>query len=121
MQSDEVRVLVVDDDVDAAKMLAELLTVDGYLVISAHSVLEATHIATDFHPTAALLDLGLPDGDGLHLATELRQHFGSEIIIVAVTGRTGEESRKAADAAGFDFVLTKPVDWKVFKQIFSRV
>ena len=120
MMDDDVRVLVVDDDLDAAAMLAELLTLDGYAVRAAHSVAEATTVAPEFRPTAALLDLGLPDGDGFFLATELRRHFGSDLVVVAVTGQTDEETRKAADRAGFDFLLTKPVDLMVFRQIFSR-
>ena len=118
MNNDEVRLVVVDDDVDTAHVLAELLQLDGYSVRVGHDAAQAFSLVADFSPVGVLLDLGLPDQDGLEVARRLRADGDSSLVLVAVTGRASEREKLAAQAAGFDFVIVKPVCTNVLKTIF---
>ena len=118
MNNDEVRLVVVDDDVDTAHVLAELLQLDGYSVRVGHDAAQALSLVDDFSPVGVLLDLGLPDQDGLEVARRLRADGDSSLVLVAVTGRASEREKFAAQAAGFDFVIVKPVCTNVLKTIF---
>ena len=118
MNNDEVRLVVVDDDVDTAHVLAELLQLEGYSVWVGHDAAQALSLVADFNPVGVLLDLGLPDQDGLEVARRLRADGDSSLVLVAVTGRASEKEKLAAQAAGFDFVLVKPVSTRVLKTIF---
>jgi PAS domain S-box-containing protein len=104
------RVLVVDDNEDAALSLASLLGQDGHEVRVAHSGEEGLRIAFAFEPDVVLLDLGLPGMSGLEVARELRKRAGNEMRIIAVTGWGQARDRESTRNAGFDFHLTKPVD-----------
>jgi signal transduction histidine kinase len=105
------RILIVDDNEDAASLLAEVLESFGYETQVAHDSWEALSIAMRFEPTAALLDIGLPVMDGYELAQKLRAGAnGNGIRLIALTGY-GQESDKAKSRIfGFDAHLTKPVD-----------
>ncbi len=106
------RVLVVDDNTDAAWATAELLQARGHQVEVAHDGLRAIEVASDFHPEIVLLDIGLPGMDGYELARQFRgDDHGESAMIVAVTGFGREEDKALAHAAGFDHHFTKPVDW----------
>ena len=118
MDNEEVRLVVVDDDVDTADVLAELLQLEGYSVRVGHDAAQALTLLADFSPVGVLLDLGLPDLDGLEVARQLRADCDSSLVLVAVTGRASEKEKLAAQAAGFDFVLVKPVCPRVLKTIF---
>lgn len=118
MNNDEVRLVVVDDDVDAAQVLAELLQLEGYSVQVGHDAAQALSLVAGFSPIGVLLDLGLPDQDGLEVARQLRADFDSSLVLVAVTGRASEKEKIAALTAGFDFVIVKPVSPRVLKTIF---
>jgi CheY-like chemotaxis protein len=105
------RVLVVDDNVDAADMLAELLKLDGHDVRTATSGPAALETVADFAPHVALLDIGLPGMNGYELARRLReQSHLAGITLVAVTGWGQREDRQQSQEAGFDHHLIKPVD-----------
>jgi len=104
------RVLVVDDNVDAADTLAALLAGTGDEVRTATSGAAALAILDHFTPEVALLDIGLPDTSGYDLARSLRARFGSRITLIAITGWGQDADRARAAAAGFDHHLTKPVD-----------
>ncbi len=106
---EEVKVVVVDDDEDAAVSLAELLEMDGYQVRTAFSAAEAITLVESFEPLCVLLDLGLPGMDGCELAKALRARHGTTLVLVAVTGWTREEDRSRAEMAGVDYILSKPV------------
>jgi CheY-like chemotaxis protein len=121
MSHEEVRLVVVDDDVDAAFVLSELLRSEGYSVRVGHNAAEALNIVAQFNPLGVLLDLGLPDHDGLEVARQLRCDQDPSMVLVAVTGRAGDHERQAALAAGIDFVIVKPVDLKVLRSIFPAV
>ena len=105
------RVLVVDDNVDAANSLATLLRFDGHHVRAAHGGLAALSTASDFEPSVVLLDIGLPGLDGYQIARRLRERPETEnAFIVAVTGYGLEADRQHAREAGFDHHIVKPVD-----------
>jgi two-component system CheB/CheR fusion protein len=105
------RVLVVDDNRDAADSLALLLEADGAVVQVAYSGEDALRVAETFMPHAVLLDLGMPGMDGYEVAQRLQQAPGqARPLLVALTGWGQESDRRATSASGFDYHLTKPVD-----------
>ena len=105
------RVLVVDDNVEAADMLAMLLTEVGCDVCTAYRGEAAVHEAERFRPDLVLLDLGLPDTSGEEVCRRIRAtQWGDTITIVAVTGWGQEHDRHRSAIAGFDQHLVKPVD-----------
>jgi signal transduction histidine kinase len=103
------RVLVVDDNLDAAELLAEVLRSRGHTAMIAHDGPAALHLSSNFLPEVALLDIGLPVMDGYELARKLREQFAG-VRLIAVTGYGQEADRARAMAAGFDVHLIKPVD-----------
>jgi YD repeat-containing protein len=105
------RILVVDDNRDAADMLTGLLTASGHTVQVAYDGEEALRRAAVFKPHAGLLDIGMEGMNGYQLAARLRSHPQlSELFLVAITGLGQEEDRRRALSAGFDAHLTKPAD-----------
>ena len=105
------RVLVVDDNVDAAQMLAMYLGAAGYEVLVEHGALAALARARRDRPAVCILDIGLPDMDGNALARQLRADPGTRgALLIAVTGYGSERDKETAAAAGFDHHLVKPVD-----------
>ncbi|HZX27655.1 MAG TPA: response regulator, partial [Telluria sp.] len=104
------RVLVVDDNVDAADMLGAFVHALGYEVDLAHDADTALETARRHPPGICLLDIGLPDTDGYELARRLRADPATEhATLVAVTGYGQERDRARAAEAGFDHYLIKPV------------
>ena len=104
------RVLVVDDNADAALLLAELLSTRGHEVRVAHDGVEAMNIVSEFRPDTAVLDIGLPIMDGHELARRMRELLGRACVLIALTGYGRAEDRHKSRAAGFDMHLVKPVD-----------
>lgn len=105
------RVLVADDNRDAAQSLADLLRMEGHEVALAFDGAEALDVFRDFRPDAALLDIGMPRLTGNEVAQAIRaQPGGAEVLLVAITGWGQERDREAARGAGFDVHFTKPVD-----------
>jgi signal transduction histidine kinase/ActR/RegA family two-component response regulator len=105
------RILVVDDNRDAADMLRGLLEESGHTVRVAYDGEMALRQAAEFRPQAGLLDIGMSVMDGYQLAARLRKNPQlSEMFLVAITGFGQEEDRRRALAAGFDAHLTKPAD-----------
>ena len=105
------RVLVVDDNEDAAGLLAELLRSMGHDVRVAHDGPQALEALRSFPAEVGLLDIGLPVMDGFELARRIREQDGGQPLrLIAVTGYGQEHDRKRTQSAGFDRHLTKPVD-----------
>ena len=105
------RVLVVDDNVDAATMLEMLLRSLGHETRVAHDGISALRAAEEFRPDVVLLDIGMPGIDGYEVARRLRGLANMRRMrIVAVTGWGQEADRKRSEEAGFDLHLVKPVD-----------
>jgi CheY-like chemotaxis protein len=114
------RILVVDDNIDGAEMLAHSLASMGHSVRVAHNGKTALDAAAAFHPEVALLDIGLPVMDGYELASRLRNMpGGSDIHLVAVTGYGQQKDRTASKAAGFSEHLVKPVDVRRLRDIVA--
>lgn len=108
--SERCRVLVVDDNEDAALSLAMMLDVMGYEVRTAHDGLAAVQAADEFLPEAALLDIGLPHLSGYDVARHIRSKRGGDVLLVAITGWGTAEDVKRSQDAGFDHHFTKPAD-----------
>jgi len=105
------RVLIVDDNVDAAELMADLLAAAGYETTAVHDGPAALAIAETLQPHVALLDIGLPVMDGYDLARRFTEHRRlREVRLVAVTGYGQEADRARSLAAGFAAHLVKPID-----------
>jgi PAS domain S-box-containing protein len=110
------RVLVVDDNVDSAEMIATVLGIAGYHVHTAHDGPAALRSVEAFVPDIALLDIGLPSMSGYELARHLREQV-PRVHLIAVTGYGQEADRVRARAAGFDAHLVKPVDLVLLEKL----
>jgi len=116
------RVLIVDDNVDAAEMLAQLLMHFGCAVHVVHDGPAALDAAVKFQPDIALLDIGLPVMDGYELARRLREHpLLANVRLVAVTGYGQRKDRERSEHAGFDDHLVKPLDMTQLRQTLTRL
>jgi len=114
------RVLVVDDNVDAAQILAMYVGAQGHAVEVCYEPEGALAIAPGFAPELCLLDIGLPGMDGHELARRLRQLPATRnVLLVAVTGYGQEQDRLASVQAGFDHHLVKPVDMAALEEILQ--
>jgi CheY-like chemotaxis protein len=108
--SRDCRVLVVDDNRDAAEMLAETLRFGGFEVATAFDGVEALNVAERFHADVAILDIGLPTMDGHELARRLRLVDTTRPIrLIALSGYGQQADFAASSTAGFDLHLVKPV------------
>ncbi|GHA77322.1 hybrid sensor histidine kinase/response regulator [Cognatilysobacter bugurensis] len=115
------RVVVVDDNVDAAVLLADVLRMAGHEAHASHSAADAIESAARLAPVDAfILDIGLPDMTGYELATRLRAHPAAErAMFVALTGYGQPHDRVLSRAAGFDHHLVKPADAQKVLQIMG--
>ena len=114
--------MVVDDNADAAHMLAMLVDALGHQVSVEHSSSKALLRAQAETPDVCLLDIGLPDMDGNQLARQLRAaHKTSGIVLVAVTGYGQERDRDNAIDSGFDYHFVKPVDTSKLTAVLSAI
>jgi signal transduction histidine kinase/CheY-like chemotaxis protein len=113
-------IMVVDDNVDAAAMLALLLEASGHRVIVEHDPLRALERARTEAPQVCLLDIGLPGIDGYELARRLRaQPVTAHALLVAITGYGQDSDRERAAAAGFDRHLVKPMDLGTLQDVLA--
>jgi two-component system CheB/CheR fusion protein len=109
--STESRVLVVDDNRDAAESMAVLLRMEGHLVNVVYDGLAALDAVQSFRPDAILLDIGLPGLDGFEVAERIRAApGGSELLIVAISGYGEDAHRDRAKEIGFDHHFVKPIE-----------
>jgi CheY-like chemotaxis protein/two-component sensor histidine kinase len=118
----DLRVLVVDDNHDVAESTAVLLRLEGCEVHLAHDGEEALRQVRHLHPTAVLLDIGLPRMDGYQVAERIRaepEHRG--ILIVAVSGYGQEEHRMRSKQAGFDYHIVKPIEPSVLTGLLASL
>lgn len=105
------RVLLVDDNHDAAEMIAELLAAAGHDVRVANDPAQALREADTFYPQVAILDIGLPVMDGIALGGELRERLGRVTpTFVALSGYGQEQDVRRSQEAGFALHLVKPID-----------
>ena len=116
-------VLVVDDNVDSAQSMAQLLAILGYRTWTAHDGQEALQVAGDRRPQAVILDLGLPKLSGLDVACRIRAQagWGETVLLVALSGWGQEEDRERTHEAGFDHHFVKPVDIDELVAVLAQV
>jgi CheY-like chemotaxis protein len=120
MQAQERRILVVDDNADAADSLAMLFEARGDHVRTAYDGVEALEAEDLFRPDTILLDIGMPRLSGYDVARRVRELRGGAVLIVAITGWGQEQDRQRAREAGFDHHFTKPVDIDSLMNIVDR-
>jgi CheY-like chemotaxis protein len=116
---DALRILIVDDNRDAADSLAMLLRYWHHEVRTAHDGLSGLKAVRSYYPHVVLLDIGLPGLDGYEIARQIRSEFGPALRLVAVTGYGQEEDRRRALAAGFDAHLVKPADLDALERVLA--
>jgi len=116
------RVLLVDDNVDGAETLAELLRLEGHEVEVAHDGVSGLEAARRFRPDVTFCDIGMPGAlDGYALAARLRHEPSlSRLYLVALTGYASPEDRDRAREAGFNLHLAKPPELGVLRGVIER-
>lgn len=116
------RLLIVDDNQDAAEMLSISLDMLGYHTAIAHDAHRAIAIAEEWHPDAAILDIGLPEINGYELAERLLSRVGpAKMVLIALTGYTQPSDRAKALESGFSEHLGKPIDMRRLFSMLERV
>ena len=116
------KILVVDDNADAAESLAALLSISGHETRMAHDGPEALQQAERFHPDVVFLDIGMPTLDGHETAKLIRrQPWGKQMVLVALTGWGQNEDRRRSKDAGFNHHLVKPADPAVVEKLLSSI
>ncbi len=119
--SGPVRVLVVEDNEDAAESFRLLLELHGHQVRVARDGLEGLRAFEEFSPEVAFLDLGLPGIDGFGVAERIRAIAGKHPVLVAISGYGRDEDKQRAFAAGFDLHMTKPVDHDRIEALLQKL
>jgi CheY-like chemotaxis protein len=115
------RILVVDDNRDAAESTGTMLRMMGNEVRTAHGGLQAIDEAATFRPDVILLDIGMPGLNGYDAARRIReQDWGKSMVLVALTGWGQEDDKRKALQAGFDHHFTKPVDPREIERLLQR-
>jgi CheY-like chemotaxis protein len=121
-QTAKLRILVVDDNIDAANSLGRLLSLQGHEIRVVHSGAGALAEIDRFHACVVLLDLGMPVMDGLETAQQIRVRFPDrQIALVAITGWGQERDRQQTEAAGFLAHLIKPVNFDQLDAVLNRI
>jgi len=116
------KVLVVDDNVDAAESLAALLEIEGHEARMANEGESALRIAREFAPHVVFLDIGMPGKDGYQVAREMRTLPGmADAVLVALTGWGAQEDRARSRNAGFDHHLTKPASLASVEALLAEI
>lgn len=114
------KVLVVDDNHDAADSMAMVVEQSGARVRVAYSALDALRIVEEFAPRVVLLDIGMPGMDGYEACRRLRALHGDQLAVVAVSGWGQDSDKQLAQRAGFDAHLTKPADPTALAETIAR-
>jgi PAS domain S-box-containing protein len=115
------RILVADDNFDAADCLAEMLRLKGHEVRTAHDGVDAVASAESFQPHIVLMDLGMPRLNGYDAAARIRQRLGDAVVLIAVTGWGNEDDRRRSRQAGFGHHLIKPIDPDALDGLLDQV
>ncbi len=116
------RILVVDDNRDAADGMAMLLDISGHITKTAYDGLEAIAAAESFKPELVLLDIGLPHMDGYAVAKHLRQQASSrDIVLAALTGYGDDDDRRRSREAGFNYHFVKPMEFAILNELLEQM
>jgi two-component system, OmpR family, response regulator len=114
------RVLLVDDSVDAAEAMSMLLETLGHEVRTMHDGPSALAMVDEFAPEVVILDIGLPGMSGFEVARELRAREATrDVLMIALTGYGGESDRREAQQAGFDHHLVKPISFTAIENVIT--
>lgn len=115
------RILVVDDNIDAAQSLSMLLTLEGHQTIVAHSGRTALELAVGpFRPEVVLLDIGLPEMNGYEVARAIRASSVDPVTLIALTGWGQDSDKTRSQEAGFNGHLVKPVDYDALRSLLAK-
>ncbi len=115
-------ILIVDDSRDAANMLKTLVDAHGYTSYVAYDWSGAIEVAKKHLPDVLVLDLGMPELDGVHLARFFREDEQlKDKVLIALTGYADDMHRQQCQAAGFDQVFAKPATWEDLKATMDRL
>ena len=115
------RILVVDDNRDAAESLAMLLRIVGHDVHTVHDGQAAVDAAAVINPDVVVLDIGLPGINGYEAARQIRERHGRNgMVLIALTGWGQEEDRRRSTEVGFDAHLVKPVDFAALSKLLDQ-
>jgi PAS domain S-box-containing protein len=121
-ETDGLRVLVVDDNIDSADSLSQVMQILGYPVATAHDGVEAVEIAADWRPAVVLMDIGMPRMSGLEAASAIRaQPGGGRPWLIALSGWGQSEDRRKSREAGFDHHFVKPVDVESLIELIRKL
>jgi signal transduction histidine kinase/CheY-like chemotaxis protein len=112
-------ILIIEDNADARETLGKLLQMLGHRTELAANGAEGVERALAVRPQVALVDLGLPDVDGLRVARQIRAALGEAVLLVALTGHALEEDRRRAEEAGFNAHLSKPVELEELNRVLA--
>lgn len=116
------RILVVDDNIDAADSLAMLLEMSGHVTRTANDGMTGFALAQEFNADAILLDIGLPDVNGYEVARRIRQQaWGEKMFLIAATGWGQDKDKELAKEAGFDNHLTKPINFQELNLVLEKI
>jgi CheY-like chemotaxis protein/anti-sigma regulatory factor (Ser/Thr protein kinase) len=113
------RVLVAEDNPDAAEMMRLMLEFKGHDVQVAADGMEAIALAERFAPHIAFVDIGMPRMDGYDVARGIRERLGAGVVLVALTGWGQDEDKRRSREAGFDHHLTKPPEPEVLERLIA--
>ena len=115
------RIVVADDNRDAAEALGVLLKLQGYEIRTAFDGIQAFEVADEFHPQVVILDIEMPGQDGYAVARLIRKRAWSQsACLIALTGADAMNARSLAAKAGFDRFVNKPVDPELFVKIVAE-
>ena len=114
-------ILVIDDNRDAADSLHDVLEVHGHNVLAAYDGETAIELIRTQSPQVALVDIGMPHVDGYEVARRVREMGGSRPVLVAVTGWGSQADKQQAREAGFDYHLTKPLEYATLAALLATV
>jgi CheY-like chemotaxis protein len=113
------RILIAEDNQDAAEMMRLMLSFKGHDVRVASDGVEAVALAERFLPHIAFVDIGMPRMDGYDAARAIRERLGPRVVLVAVTGWGQDEDKRRSVEAGFDHHVTKPPEPEVLEQLIA--
>jgi len=102
-------IMVVEDNADSLRMLCMALQLQGYLCFPAEGGRAALKLLEGVRPDVAIVDLEMPGISGFDVAMRVRELFGAEVRLIALTGHADKQVRRAAREAGFDYHVLKPV------------
>ena len=118
----KLRVLIVDDERDTVMTLGVLLRSEGFDVQLVEGGAGVPDAVATFKPHAVLLDLIMPDRNGLELARELKERYAESCpVLIAITGKAGAETKKLAAHSGFQYLIPKPYDPDLILKLVASI